>query len=377
VVIAAAACALAAAPARAASEPTPAGVWRFDETGGQTVLDAGPHGLDGRLGPSAASEAEDPGRIPGANGQALRFGGGSFVRLPDTPLLDLQSLTAEAVVRGASSPGQFRYVVSRGADRCEAGSWGLYTGVAGGMAFYVFDGSGYVVSAGARPLDVWDGNWHHVAGAFDGQVLRLFVDGRPVGDPAPFTRRIDYSVASVGTFFGRYAGGCGLDLSGDVDLVRLWRGALSSAAIGAAAAAELHPGRGLALPDLDVPLPAATPPTVIGAPASADPDRPGRPAAPPGAPPRACELRPSRTRVRVNRRTLVRVRVAVRGRPVRAARVIARWRGRSKVIAHSRTGAGGWARLRLEPRMLGRVRIATTKLRPSCAPVHIRVTGAP
>ena len=29
------------------------------------------------------------------------------------------------------------------------------------------------------------------------------------------------------------------------------------------------------------------------------------------------------------------------------------------------------------PRMLGRVRIATTKMRPSCAPVHIRVTGAP
>ena len=44
-------------------------------------------------------------------------------------------------MRGPSSPGQFRYVVSHGAQGCLAGSYGLYTAQDGGMAFYVFDGS--------------------------------------------------------------------------------------------------------------------------------------------------------------------------------------------------------------------------------------------
>ena len=69
--------------------------------------------------------------------------------------------------------------MSYGAQDCTASSYALYTGADGGIAFYIFDGSLYRISAAAAPADVWDGGWHHVAGvASDNKTLRLFVDGQ-------------------------------------------------------------------------------------------------------------------------------------------------------------------------------------------------------
>ena len=115
----------------------------------------------------------------------------------------VQTLSAETVVRAPASPGEFRYLVSRGSQGCIAGSYGLYTAAGGGIALYVFDGTRYVVSATARPANVWNGAWHHVAGTFDGRALRLFVDGRPVGEPMAAPPHIDYAQTSARTIFGR------------------------------------------------------------------------------------------------------------------------------------------------------------------------------
>src|SRR5829696_648965 len=65
-----------------------AGEWRFDELDGQVALDGGPHGLDGRLGATAEGDANDPARIAGTSGRALRFDGASFVRVPGATELE-------------------------------------------------------------------------------------------------------------------------------------------------------------------------------------------------------------------------------------------------------------------------------------------------
>jgi hypothetical protein len=344
-----------------AAEPDLRGQWRFDEPDGQSALDDGPYGLDGRLGASAAPDVADPVRVAGASGGALRFEGGSFVRLPDAPELAVETLTVEAVVRADSSPGRFRYVVSRGSHGCVAGSYGLYTGTAGGIAIYVFDGSRFVVSPIARPADVWDGAWHHVAGTFDGRVLRLFVDGRPVGEPREVPMRIDYSTTTSNAAFGRYVGDCDLSFGGDLDLVRLWSRALSAAALAEAASRALPP-------DDPTPLPAAAPAAIL----PAGPQAGTPPAAVPGAPPRACALQLSRTRIAVRRRTTVRVQVTLRGQPVRAVRVVAKRHGRAEPITAARTGAGGRVRLVMRVARPGRVRVSAA-MHPSCAPRYIRV----
>src|SRR4051812_15892307 len=231
-----------------ADQSTVVGQWRFDEDGGQTAVDDGPFGLDGRLGPTDGVDDRDPARIAGVSGGALRFDGRAFVRLPHAPELDPTTLTLEAVVRASSTPGRFRYVVSHGAQACTAGSYGLYTAADGGIAFYVFDGSSYRVTAAAGPAQVWNGAWHHVAGVYDGTALRLLLDGHPVGDPLPAPTTIAYGLASSDTYFGTYQGTCALPLTGDVDLVRLWRGPLDPDFIGGLADAALAP-------------PADTPPT--------------------------------------------------------------------------------------------------------------------
>ena len=336
------------APAPAAADPALVGEWRFDEPGGQTALDTGPHGLDGELGALPEVDAADPVRIQDGSGGALHFDGDSFVRLRDAPELALQTLTVEAVVRAPLSPGEYRYLVSRGSHECESGSYGLYTGAAGGIAMYVFDGSRYVVSAVALPADVWNGAWHRVAGTFDGRVLRLYVDDRPVGGLLEVPLRIDYASTTASAAIGRYVGDCreGLSFEGDIDLVRLW----SDAAPG---------GDG-------PPLPAALPPQILRSTRSTG----AAPAASPGAPSRACKMALSRKRIAPGRRSTVKARVTLRGNPAQAVRVVAKRNG--KRITAARTNARGRARLKMRVRRPGRVRI-TAATQPSCAPAYIRV----
>jgi hypothetical protein len=354
----------------AAAEHGLVGAWHLDEPEGQTVLDDGPFGLDGQLGTAAGPDADDPSRIAGVSGSALRFAAGSFVRLPDAPELAVGTLTIEAVVRASGSPGGYRYVVSRGSHGCLAGSYGLYTAAAGGIAIYAFDGSRYVVSPTARPQDVWDGAWHHVAGTFDEHVLRVYVDGRPVGTPTAVPLRIDYATTTASAALGRYVGTCDLSYRGDLDLARLWSRPLGGGEIADAAQRELRPGEPPSSSP-PPPLPAADPTTTLpGPPPASTP-----PPAALGAPPRACALRLSRSHISARRRTSVRVWVTLRGRPVPGVRVVARRTGRSKPITQARTGRVGHARLRIRVQTPGRVRVSAA-VRPSCRPRFIRVAGA-
>jgi Concanavalin A-like lectin/glucanases superfamily len=368
VALLAVAIALLATAAASAAEPAPLGSWRLDEPDGQIAADDGVHGLDGRLGATDGPDGSDPLRIEGAvGGGALRFGGGAYVRLPDAPELALATLTVEAVARAATSPGKHRYLVSRGSHDCFAGSYGLYTGEAGGIGMYVYDGSRYVVSPVARPADVWNGEWHHVAGTFDGRSVRLYVDGRPVGTPREVPLQIDYAGTTATAAFGRYVGSCDLSYIGDLDAVRIRSGALDAGAAAAAAHAALRPGERMPLGPQPG-LPAATPTEIL----SAAPPPAARPVAAPGAPQRACSLRLSRTRIAARRRTVVRARVTLRGRPAPAVQIVARRQGRKKPITRARTGAGGRVRLVIRVRRPGRVRISVA-IRPSCAPVVVRV----
>lgn len=339
----------------AAAEPALAGQWRFDEGAGQAAVDDGPYRLDGRLGFGGGVEAADPVRISGASGGALRFGGAALVSLPDTDRLAMQSLTAEAVVRAPVDPGQWRYLVSRGSRGCYAGAYGLYTGAAGGVAMYVFDGVRYVVSATARPADIWDGAWHHVAGTFDGTALRLYLDGRPVGTPMSAPSSIDYAGTSAHSVIGGYAGGCELGFAGDMDLVRLWSGALAPAAVTAAAQ-----GASVATGSAGT-LPAAATGTVIPA---------GRQTSAPSK--SACVVRLLHTSTSKGRRSVVRVRVRVGHRALRGARVVARRTHGSRLLARTRTNARGRARLVMTAPRSRRVRISAPG-RWKCASVRVRL----
>lgn len=216
------------APAASLAGPL-AGWWPMNEGRGQTVHDWSGNGNHGTLGSTAGVDANDPTWTKGrfGFGGALSFDGNDVVTIPRSSSLEPQRLTVSSWLRGSSSPGVNKYVVSKGAQACDAASYGLYTGSTGGVAFYIFDGSTFYVSP-AAPASVWDDSWHNAAGTFDGSTVRLYVDGRQVGSgtPVPAGTTIAYPLANGSGDFGDYGNDCGLQLKGDIDAVRIWNTAL-------------------------------------------------------------------------------------------------------------------------------------------------------
>jgi hypothetical protein len=107
--------ALASAIALAAASPAaatvlPVGTWQFNEPSGTVAHDVSGHGNDGSLQGAAQ---RDHGRFAGA----LSFDGNAeAVQVPDALILESSAVTVSAWVNGASSPGDFRYIVAKGAS---------------------------------------------------------------------------------------------------------------------------------------------------------------------------------------------------------------------------------------------------------------------
>jgi hypothetical protein len=388
---------LTGAATAGAGESTVVGQWRFDESAGrQKAFDDGPFGMDGRLGLSDAADSRDPARVPGANGGALHFDGRSFVRLPGGTELEPAVMTLEAVVRAPSSPGRFRYVVSHGAQGCIAGSYGLYTAEDGGLAFYVFDGTYFRVTAAIGPGDIWNGAWHHVAGVFDGSSIRFLLDGHPVGAPSFAPATVGYALSSQETYFGTYQGSCALPLLGDIDLVRLWDGPLAPDFVATLSdgALNLQPAPPPVVPspgtipvatagDSDAEAPATrstltpiAPATSI--PATSQPADRDAPAVGVGAPERACTISSTSRRLRAQRRTVLTVRVALRGKPLRSVHVVATQAitaHRRRTLARATTTRDGRARLHLLARRRATVHLAIPS-RTDCSRLKLTVLRA-
>jgi hypothetical protein len=218
-------------PATASARSSPlSGWWPMNEGRGQTIYDWSGNGNNGTLGSTSGTDENDPSWIKGVFlGSALRFDGNDFVRIPDSSDLESQNLTVSAWVRADGSPGQFKYVLAKGqSGGCITGSYGLFTGGNSGLVFYVYDGAGFHFSPGVEASQVWDNKWHHVAGTYDGQTVRFFLDGTQIGTGTPSTAPVFYDLPGGGdTTVGAYVDNtCSLYLVGDIDGVSVWNRAL-------------------------------------------------------------------------------------------------------------------------------------------------------
>ncbi len=219
-----------AVPASSLASGPLAGWWPMNEGKGQTIYDWSGNGNHGTLGSTSGVDANDPSWTDGrfGAGRALAFSDEDIVTIADDPSLEPKRLTVSTWVRSPEPPGQFRHIVAKGSNACDAASYGLYTGHNNNIAFYIYDGTSFYVSP-EGPAGIWDNNWHNVAGTFDGSRVRLFVDGRQVGSgtPVPAGTKIAYPLAQgSGTIGGYPDPACALTLRGDVDTVRIWNEAL-------------------------------------------------------------------------------------------------------------------------------------------------------
>jgi hypothetical protein len=211
-----------AAPAGA--DVLPVGMWSFNEGSGAVARDYSGHHDNGTL---AGLAQWTRGRFQGA----LGFNGETAaVDVPDSPSLEPAAVSVSAWVQSGASPGDYRYIVDKGANGCLAASYGLYTGANGGLEFYVStnEGLSWTMSPDAGQ-GVWNGQWHNVVGTYEGSSVRLYVDGRQVGTGTPDAAPISYGLPSSNELaIGDYPSCAGLGFSGSIDEVKVFDRALGA-----------------------------------------------------------------------------------------------------------------------------------------------------
>lgn len=202
----------------AAANILPVATWPLNEGSGTVAHDTSFHGNTGTLQGSGATWTS--GRFQ----KALAFDGtGGDVNVPDKSILEpATNITVSAWVKASSSPGNFDYIVDKGATGCLTASYGLYTGPNGGLIFYVSNDGQIGIHSPDAGTGVWDGKWHSVVGTYDGSSVRLYVDGTEVGSGTPDTGNIAYGLTTSNDLqIGNYSG-CSLPFSGSIDQVRVF-----------------------------------------------------------------------------------------------------------------------------------------------------------
>ena len=188
--------------------------WPFDEADDSPVaLDHSGHGLGGMV--TRATHA------PGHVGQALLCEGGS-VTVPPHPALSLAALTVECWVKtdlaGQSDKWIVNHIFSGGTDT------GYRLGLSGGKPCFGVPVTSFSHHlTGSQPLPT--GRWVHLAGTFDGQTIRVYMDGEACGAmdrPGPARPN------TLPLCLGSYEAGHRAFFTGLLDEVKLWDRALTA-----------------------------------------------------------------------------------------------------------------------------------------------------
>lgn len=156
--------------------------------------------------------------------------------VPDSDTLGAQYVTLSAWVLSSRVSGLPGKILDK--DRRKGYSLGLgqkNNSNRGLLEFSISWDTGALSSRG-----VCDGRWHHVAGTYDGQICRLYVDGamvmqRSTPVPGPIPR--NHWDLCIGNSVVEYEGGTFSSFDGLIDEVRVYNRALSAAEIQALASA--------------------------------------------------------------------------------------------------------------------------------------------
>lgn len=228
--------------------------WHLDEVASSTAPDSSGSGLTG--------DEVSGTLVPGRFGSALSTpNNNDGFRVPANPLLEPSQITVMAWVNKGAPFNVFRTIVSKGSDSCGTReSYALDTGPDGGIRFLAYQGGSSFADVAnvVPPASLWNGQWHAVAGTFDGTTVRLYVDGVAVGSasaPVP-GGAIQYGLPESRLAVARFPedGACdpnGFQFRGAVDEVRVYNRALTGDEV-----AYLQNAGATTPPSLPIPAPA-------------------------------------------------------------------------------------------------------------------------
>jgi hypothetical protein len=151
--------------------------WNFDEVRDGNAVDASGHGLHGTL-VGDANIVTDPKR-----GSVLQVGGNGFVDCGNP--LDFSitgSITVSAwakIDRLNALDKRSQSIVAKGHETWRLQKYGRYDTMQFRCNGVYSEGAADVApeTAARGNVDVDDGQWHHIAGVYDGKMIYLYVDG--------------------------------------------------------------------------------------------------------------------------------------------------------------------------------------------------------
>jgi hypothetical protein len=154
----------------AIDEGSVAGLWLFDEGEGEEAKDSSMNGNDGEL----IGKIE---WVTGMFGTALEFDNdtGNVVSIPDDDSLDLENWTIAAWVK-LENMGNWVAIMTK-EEVSVVRNYGLWLEMASQVlgAHIRVDAANYEWCYGTTSIS--DDEWHHVAGTYDGETMRAYVDG--------------------------------------------------------------------------------------------------------------------------------------------------------------------------------------------------------
>ena len=166
-----------AAPSHSKINPeTVVGMWIFDEDEDDIARDLSANGNDGEI---IGGKRED-----GKIGEDIRFdGGNSLVRVPHSDELSLRDFTVLSGIKPEVA-GKWQYILCKTPPAPPPWKRNYSIQVWTGDTFLGGFDDGVKADAGQEPWTgvlgatrVTDDQWHHVAATYDGQVLKIYVDG--------------------------------------------------------------------------------------------------------------------------------------------------------------------------------------------------------
>lgn len=212
-----------------------AGFWRFSTGSGQTATDNSSYGNDGTLGTSTGSDGSDPAWVGGKRGNALDFDGtDDFVNVPLSDSLDFSGGSAVTVSAWVNADDWQGADTAGIVDQEDEQAW-ILREENGIIEFLIQDETGtWHQDCGAAQPPA--GEWHHVAGVFNGTALLVYINGSLVAGPATDSDCAigDHTINGGGTGgleIGRNSQSSSRVFDGRIDEVRVWNRSLSTAAV--------------------------------------------------------------------------------------------------------------------------------------------------
>lgn len=200
--------------------------WTFDDFSGGIVLDASPHK---RHAKPAAGRSGKLTLTEGVKGQGLAFSGQHALGVPAAKLsfAGMKAITLSAWVMPSRFDAYNEIFRKEDGDRRVLFSF-QHRGTILSLGLNI---GGYVeCDAPLLPAEAVNGLWHHAAATFDGQVMRVYWDGRMIHS---MERRGVIRAGGGATAFIGSSGGTGEFFQGAMDELRILNVALDDARIAA------------------------------------------------------------------------------------------------------------------------------------------------